>query len=94
MTIFFDISPEKALERGGYGQERYEKEEMQQRVRVIFERIGTEMGVEGPTSRWVKVDAGKDRDAVQDAVSKLVEPLVGGIEDPLHYLWEEHLTLA
>lgn len=36
LSLFLDISPEKAKERGGYGEERYEKEEMQRRVRQIF----------------------------------------------------------
>jgi dTMP kinase len=44
LVLFLDISPLKAKERGGYGEERYEKEEMQKRVREVFGRIGAEMG--------------------------------------------------
>jgi dTMP kinase len=61
LTMFLDIAPEKARERGGYGEERYEKEEVQRRVRGVFERIGREMlaGGAGETAgsertRWVK----------------------------------------
>ena len=43
ITLFLDISPERARERGGYGQERYETEAMQHRVRTMFDRIGDEM---------------------------------------------------
>ena len=41
ITFFLDISPEKARLRGaGYGEERYEKEELQRRVREVFVKIG------------------------------------------------------
>ncbi|KAG5220633.1 Thymidylate kinase [Salix suchowensis] len=37
------LTREKAKERGGYGEERYEKEEMQKKVRQVFRRIEAEM---------------------------------------------------
>jgi len=50
LTIFLDISPEQAAkEREGYGEERYEKPEMQTRAREVFRMIGKEMGTQG----WV-----------------------------------------
>ncbi|TFK25153.1 hypothetical protein FA15DRAFT_655393 [Coprinopsis marcescibilis] len=42
VVLFLDIAPEQAKQRGGFGEERYEKEEMQARVRKLFERIGEE----------------------------------------------------
>ena len=33
LVLFLDIAPEQARLRGGFGEERYEKEEMQARVR-------------------------------------------------------------
>ena len=48
LTLFLDISPEMARERGGYGRERYEKEEMQKKVREVFLMMASEMG--GTTS--------------------------------------------
>jgi dTMP kinase len=83
LTIFLDIQPEKARERGGYGEERYEKEEVQRRVRGVFERIGREMDVD----RWRRVDAGNDVDSVQKVIWEVVEPLVDGIEGPVKKLW-------
>ena len=98
LTMFLDIAPEKARERGGYGEERYEKEEVQRRVRGVFERIGREMlaGGAGETAgsertRWVKVDAGEQKDAVHDIIWGLLDPLIHGVEEPLKRLWEEHL---
>ena len=35
-VIFLDLEPEEAEKRGGYGEEKYEKREMQENVRRIF----------------------------------------------------------
>ncbi|PPQ69374.1 hypothetical protein CVT26_002529 [Gymnopilus dilepis] len=92
LVLFFDITPEKAKERGGYGEERYEKEEMQLRVRKAFHRIAEEMGedekVGRGATRWVTVDAGRGMDEVERDVWTLVEPLVrGGVTGPVAKLW-------
>lgn len=36
ICLFLDLSPEEAAKRGGFGEERYEKAEMQARVRESF----------------------------------------------------------
>jgi len=83
LVLFFDITPEKARERGGYGGERYEKEDMQRRVRQIFVKIGAEL--EG---RWKVVDAGQDVAVVSEQVWSIVRPLVTeGVPAPLEKLW-------
>ena len=91
MVIFFDITPEVAKERGGFGQERYETEEMQLRVRKFFHRIGEELseGREeaGKDIRWVSIDARKGKDEVAEEVWDLVEPLLKGGLGPLQSLW-------
>ena len=91
LVLFLDITPGKAKERGGYGEERYEKEEMQKRVRKIFHRIGGEemvLGDENFSARWVTVNAGRDRDAVAKDVWTLVENLVTkGVKGPVQKLW-------
>jgi dTMP kinase len=91
LVLFLDITPEKAKERGGYGEERYEKEEMQNRVRKIFHRIGGEemvLGDENFSTRWMTVDAGRDRDTVAKDVWRLVENLVTkGVKGPVQKLW-------
>src|SRR4051794_30894704 len=35
LVLFLDISPEEAAKRGNYGDERYETEKMQSRVRML-----------------------------------------------------------
>ncbi|KAJ7602496.1 thymidylate kinase-domain-containing protein [Mycena polygramma] len=46
ITLFLDISPEKARQRGGYGEERYEHEELQRKVRACFSEISEEFTAE------------------------------------------------
>ncbi|KAG8927121.1 Thymidylate kinase [Tulasnella sp. 418] len=90
IVLFLDISPEKAKLRGGYGEERYEKEEMQKRVRDAFKRIGEEYG--GVESSWVEIDAGRDLNAVTTDVQKAVEGVIGNRTEGLKDLWS-HYTL-
>ena len=90
--IFLDITPEKAKERGGYGEERYEKEEMQKRVREIFHRIGDETILRGDEvgTRWVTIDAGRDQEAVAKDVWTLVENFATkGVEGSVKKLWTD-----
>jgi len=83
VTLFLDITPEQARIRGGYGEERYEKEEMQRQVRDIFHQISSEF-----EASWVTIDAGREREDVAEEVWKLVRPLTGGLSIPLQRLWE------
>lgn len=39
LVLFLDISSEDAAARGQYGEERYEKKEIQDRVRAAFDRL-------------------------------------------------------
>jgi len=42
-------------------------------------------------SRWVTVDAGRSKEEVQEDIWRLVETLIGGIDEPLGRLWEYKL---
>jgi dTMP kinase len=81
LTLFLDLAPEQAAERGGYGEERYEKEALQARVRTLFKSMGSE------THGWVTIDAGQDREDVALDIWSNVEPLVQGIDAPIRRLW-------
>jgi dTMP kinase len=84
LTLFLDISPEQAAkQREGYGEERYEKLEMQARVREIFGRIGKEMG----TERWATIDAGRTREEVEKDMWETASHLVEGVDGPVGQLW-------
>ncbi|KAJ7475772.1 thymidylate kinase [Mycena latifolia] len=85
VTLFLDITPEKARERGGYGEERYEKEDMQRKVRGIFREISSEF----TEATWVTIDAGREREDVAGDIWKCVRPLTrSGVASPLQRLWE------
>jgi dTMP kinase len=86
LILFLDLAPEKAAARGGYGEERYEKEALQARVRAVFKDLGSQ------TSGWVTIDAGRDREAVAHEILKHVEPLVQGIDAPIGKLWVDDDT--
>ena len=81
LTLYLDLAPEVAAARAGYGEERYEKEALQVRVRTMFKNLGCE------TRGWVTIDAGQDREAVAHEILKHVEPLVQGIDAPIGKLW-------
>ncbi|KAJ7650351.1 thymidylate kinase [Roridomyces roridus] len=83
ITLFLDIAPEKARERGGYGEERYEKEELQRKVRSIFSEIAAEFDQKA----WVTIDAGRAREAVAEDIWNSVSPLVTGLTYPMQRLW-------
>ncbi|TRM60851.1 thymidylate kinase-domain-containing protein [Schizophyllum amplum] len=86
VTLFFDIAPSAARARGGYGEERYEREDMQGRVMQAYARLGAEMEAERPGS-WVRVDAGQSVENVTKEVWDLVSPLTRGIEGEVGKLW-------
>jgi dTMP kinase len=69
LLFFLDISAEDAARRGGYGEERYEKEEMQTRVRTLFKELfqrvkGLQVHI---------VDAGRSMEAVQAGVLEVAQ---------------------
>lgn len=84
LTLFLDVKPEIAMQRGGYGEERYEKQEVQTRVRQVFERIGKEIGAD----RWAVIDAGQDRDKVADDIWNNVVPVLGNTHKSVTRLWQ------
>lgn len=93
LTLFLDISPEKAKERGGYGEERYEKEEMQRKVKEFFDRIGGEMvRTEGRSGKWIVIDAGLEKKQVADSIWEEVQSIVAGIDHPVQRLWIDSLS--
>jgi len=77
-VVFLSLSSDTAAKRGGYGEERYEKEEMQRRVREVFSQLR-----EDPrdTEDWRVVDASGDIEQVSDQIWKEVEPILNSVGD-------------
>ncbi|PVH79638.1 hypothetical protein DL98DRAFT_655370 [Cadophora sp. DSE1049] len=73
VVIFLDLEAEEAEKRGGYGEEKYEKREMQLRVRELFRSL-LEVGDD---EREMKVvDAGETVEIVGERVWGEVEKVV------------------
>lgn len=87
ITLFLDVSADVARKRGGYGEERYEKEDVQRRVRDVFVRISEH--VQGGGGRWEVIDADETQEEVQEVVWKTVQELVAGVDAPLEKLWDD-----
>jgi dTMP kinase len=85
LVLFLDISIEAARERGGYGEERYEKEELQKRVKDVFITLRDEE--EGHELTWKTVDAGRERDVVEKELWQSIKPLINGVQEPIGSLW-------
>jgi dTMP kinase len=76
LCVFLDISAEDAAKRGGYGTEKYEKKEMQDRVRELFETLmGRKEGDD-----FVRIDAASGLDMVQAKVRKEVDACIGRVD--------------
>lgn len=71
LVLFLDISEEKAAERGGYGEERYEKEDMQRTVRKLFSELFQRLEGQGLVVK--KIDAGDSIEVVNGRVAGAVE---------------------
>ncbi|CAN8248483.1 unnamed protein product [Cochlearia groenlandica] len=63
-VFYLDISPEKAAERGGYGDERYEQVEFQRKVADFYQTL------RDPS--WKIIDAGEDMEEVEKKIQEVV----------------------
>jgi dTMP kinase len=92
VVIFLDITTEDAAKRGSYGVERYEKKEIQERVRQIFQRMReqpTGAGAKRESSQlssstnafgaavpWVVVNAGQSEEAVAKEILQIAQSTI------------------
>lgn len=99
-VLYLDLAPDKAAARGQYGEERYETQEMQARVRANFARILEEDRVEGEreegASVWSVVDAGR---SIEDVTLELEALALGAVKRaqsgaPLAVLWPKEAAGA
>lgn len=70
LVVFLDLDPEEAKRRGGYGDEKYEKLEMQQKVRKCFKFL-KQIGEE-ESEDMVIIDAGKSVEEVHEEIVRAV----------------------
>lgn len=69
LCLFLELSPDEAAKRGGWGEERYEKHELQDRVRQLFATMkGSPDGDD-----FVSIDAGRSIEEVEQSIADAVE---------------------
>ncbi|KAG8384947.1 hypothetical protein BUALT_Bualt04G0171100 [Buddleja alternifolia] len=82
LVLYLDISPEKAAERGGYGDERYEQLEFQKKVAQSYRTLCD--------STWKIIDATRPVEDVEKQLKQIVMECVLTCQKgkPLSQLWE------
>ena len=86
LIIFLDIDLQTAMDRGGFGKERYEKEQVQQRVRQLFHDVIDMEEKNEKVSRIV--DAAQNVEEVSKAVQQAAESILQSqrLERPLEMI--------
>lgn len=81
LVIYLDLSPAEAKKRGGYGKERYEKTEFQDKVRSFYDRLSR------ASPLWKTLDASRPKDQLHEEIKKLVFDTIHQVRDePLRYI--------
>ena len=84
MTLFLDLSIEDAMKRGNFGEERYEKKDIQIKVREQFMLLQDES--------WKIIDANKTVEQLQDQLREVVVEVVEKVKEekrPVKELWKK-----
>jgi len=89
-VLFLDLDQDEAEKRGGYGGERYEKRDLQLRVRQRFSSLQRIDETEGRVP-WHIVDASQSIEEVQENIWSIVNDTLQKVDDgkPLMKMWEE-----
>lgn len=87
LVLFLRVSSAVAEQRGGFGQERYEKREVQQKVAGAFKRLGETM----PEGEWIEVDADRAMEDVHQELVSRVDTVLESkkLDAPVQRLWED-----
>lgn len=78
VCLFLDVAAEEAARRGGFGSERYEKEEMQDRVRGLFAEMRKH---DDEADDVVVIDAGRNVEEVEKSVHEAVIKTFGIVDE-------------
>jgi dTMP kinase len=67
-VLFLDLDAKEAEKRGAYGEEKYEKREMQQRVRQFFASLSEENLYQEESYDLVMIDAGDSIEGLANTI--------------------------
>eukprot|EP00563_Minutocellus_polymorphus_P009605 CAMPEP_0181025626 /NCGR_PEP_ID=MMETSP1070-20121207/3201_1 /TAXON_ID=265543 /ORGANISM="Minutocellus polymorphus, Strain NH13" /LENGTH=266 /DNA_ID=CAMNT_0023102753 /DNA_START=12 /DNA_END=812 /DNA_ORIENTATION=+ len=89
-VLFLDLSQDEAEKRGGYGGERYEKRDLQIRVRQRFAEL-QEMDEKQGRVPWHIIDASKTVEEVTADIASVVDATIKRVQEgkPLAKMWDE-----
>lgn len=77
-VVFLNLSPEEAAKRGGYGEEKYETQEMQTSVRKLFFELEKSHGDEAD---MITIDAGASIDEVHERIMACLKELLKAVTE-------------
>jgi len=88
-VIFLTLSGDDAESRGGFGDERYEKTEFQEKVRAVFKKLqdgeNSHVVKDGEEidagANWFEVDAKGSIEEVQERINKVVDIVCKRVEN-------------
>ena len=69
LCLFLDISTEEAAKRGGFGTERYERQDLQKKVRELYQEMRQH---QDEREDIVTIDAGHSLEEVEEAIFDVV----------------------
>jgi len=75
-VVFLDLDPQDAEKRGGYGEEKYEKRQMQENVKALFLDLEFCHADEAKDMRVVNAGA-----SVEEVGEKIWEQVIGKVEE-------------
>lgn len=82
LVCFLDVSPEEAAKRGNYGDERYEKQDFQAKVRDNYKTFQQE------DSSWVTIDTdSKSLDEIFESVKSTCFKVINAEKGVIEKLW-------
>jgi len=88
LVVYLDLAIEAAMERGAFGEERYEKEGFQRKVQTNFRALMAREAGESGATPWHVVDAAQSMDAVTAEIhSRALEAVEAAKHEPLRKLW-------
>ena len=81
VIIYLELPIEKAMERGAFGEERYEKEDMQRKVKENFESL--------MTPQWKVLDASQSIEALSRQIREIADATIESCANtPIGDLWK------
>jgi dTMP kinase len=72
MVLFLDLSSAEAAKRGGYGEERYETQQMQAKVRALFDELFAQIA----ELKLRRIDAGRSIGEVAESIHTVVTEMI------------------